>query len=243
MDMSERRTRREFVGALALAAAGAGAARLALAQNPEAPRKAAQPPERPTPDAALKRLLDGNARFVAGRASNPCRTPADFSALAQAQYPFAAIVGCSDSRVGPEILFDQGAGDLFVVRAAGNVVRGAGAAVTGSVEYAVEELGVSLVMVLGHSNCGAVKAAIAHAEKHEALPGTIGALVALVEPVLPAARARGGDLLVNAVRANVEAGVERLRTLDPVVTHAIKDGKIKVVGATYDLRTGRVAVV
>src|SRR5262245_56253206 len=114
------------------------------------------------PDSVLTRLLEGNRRFEKGELANPGRKPADFVPLAEGQAPLAVVVGCADSRVAPELIFDQGVGDLFVVRVAGNVVSGAGATVKGSIEYAVVELGVRLIMVLGHSQCGAVKAAIKH---------------------------------------------------------------------------------
>ena len=116
--------------------------------------------QRRAPDEVLKALLAGNERFVKGHASNPRQSPADFSKLASGQAPDAIIVGCADSRVPPEILFDQGVGDLFVIRVAGNIVNGAGPIVKGSIAYAAVVLGAPLVMVLGHSECGAVKAAL-----------------------------------------------------------------------------------
>jgi carbonic anhydrase len=113
-------------------------------------------------DEALHKLLEGNERFVKGQPANPRRSPEDFRGLAEAQYPKAVIVSCADSRVAPEILFDVGVGDIFVVRVAGNVVSGAGVTVKGSIEYAVAELNVPLIVVLGHTGCGAVKAAMKH---------------------------------------------------------------------------------
>src|SRR6478735_12551429 len=116
--------------------------------------------QRLTADEALKDLMAGNERFVTGKTLNPRQSPADFSKLASHQAPDAVIIACSDSRVPPEILFDQGVGDLFVIRVAGNVVNEAEVGLIGSVTFAVVVLGASLVMVLGHSNCGAVKAAL-----------------------------------------------------------------------------------
>ena len=142
----------------------------------------------------------------------------------------------------PELLFDQGVGDLFVVRVAGNVVKGAGPPVKGSIEYGVAELGVSLVMILGHSECGAVKAAIKHIDDRDALPGALGQLVNSIRPAVVKARGMPGDLLDNALRANVAIGVETLRVLQPIVAPAVKRGQVKVVGAMYDLRTGSVTV-
>ena len=126
---------------------------------------------------------------------HPGRKPEDFAALAEGQAPIAAIIGCADSRVGPEVIFDQGVGDLFVVRVAGNIVSGAGPSVKGSIEFAVAELGVRLIMVLGHSQCGAVKAAIQHIDANDALPGSIGDLISPIRPAVLAAKGRPGDKL------------------------------------------------
>ena len=186
----------------------------------------------------LQRLLEGNQRFLKGETTSPRRSPGDFRPLAEGQRPIAVIVGCADSRVPPELLFDQGVGDLFVVRVAGNVVSGAGPPVKGSIEYGVAELGVSLIMVLGHSECGAVKAAIKHMNDNDPLPGALGLLVNSIRPAVAKARGMPGDPLDNAIRANVGIGVGLLRTLQPIVAPAVKRGQIKVVGAMYDLRTG-----
>ncbi len=177
-----------------------------------------------------------------GEAASPRRGPDDFRPLAEGQRPIAVIVGCSDSRVPPELLFDQGVGDLFVVRVAGNVVKGAGPPVKGSIEYGVAELGASLVMVLGHSECGAVKAAIKHLEDKDALPGAIEPLVNSIRPAVVKARGMPGNLLDNALRANVAIGVDLLRDLQPIVAPGVKRGQVKVVGAMYDLRTGSVTL-
>jgi carbonic anhydrase len=213
------------------------------AQPKSTPAPAAPPMTRPNPDEVLRKLMDGNARFVEGRTAAPRRKPEDFAALSEGQFPMAVIVGCADSRVAPELLFDQGVGDLFVIRVAGNVVDGTGAIIKGSIEYGVAELGASLVMVLGHSNCGAVKAAIKHIDAHDSLPGSINGLVNLVKPAVTKVKGKDGDTLDNAIRANVQAGVERLQTLKPILAPAVKQGKIKVVGATYDLRSGRVVMI
>jgi carbonic anhydrase len=205
--------------------------------------QAASPgPAGPPADEVLKRLLEGNQRFMKGEAASPRRGPDDFRPLAEGQRPIAVIVGCSDSRVPPELLFDQGVGDLFVIRVAGNVVKGAGAPVKGSIEYGVAELGASLVMVLGHSECGAVKAAIKHLDDKDALPGAIESLVNSIRPAVVKARSMQGNLLDNALRANVAIGVETLRSLQPIVAPAVKRGQVKVVGAMYDLRTGSVTL-
>src|SRR5262249_6304056 len=150
--------------------------------------------------------------------AHPGRRPEDFAALAEGQAPLAVIVGCADSRVSPELVFDQGVGDLFVVRIAGNAVGGAGPFVKGSVEFAVAELGARLIMVLGHGACGAVKAAVEHIDAKDVLPGSIGALVDIIRPAAVAARDQSGDRLDNAIKANVRMGVERLKGLDPILS-------------------------
>jgi carbonic anhydrase len=187
-----------------------------------------------TADEALKDLLAGNERFVTGKTLNPRQSPADFSKLALGQAPDAVIVGCADSRVPPEILFDQGVGDLFVIRVAGNVVSGAGPTVKGSIAYAVVVLGAPLVMVLGHSQCGAVKSALE--TKELTLPESIRDLVRMVST--------GGEKdLDRAIVANVRAGVAKLKSLEPTLTHYVETKRLKVVGAVYNLASGKVTVV
>ncbi len=236
-------SRREFLRVTGTAAAGLLLASEGGAQTPTAGTAAPPIQEGPSGDEALRLLLDGNGRFVGGRSMRSCRAPDDFNATAEGQTPIAAIVACADSRVSPEILFDQGVGDLFVVRVAGNVVAGAGDIVKGSIEYAVLELGVPLLVVLGHSNCGAVKAAMKHVDASDALPGAIAGLVALIKPAVLKSKREPGDKLDNAIRANVDAGVTRLRTTEPIVAKAVTQGTVQVVGATYDLRTGKVTVL
>jgi carbonic anhydrase len=203
---------------------------------------AGKPSDAAGPGEVLRKLLEGNKRFMKGETTAPRRKPEDFSKLAEGQTPLAVIVGCADSRVPPEILFDQGVGDLFVVRVAGNVVSGAGATVKGSIEYAVAELNVSLVMVLGHSQCGAVKAAVKHISDHDSPPGAIAELVSAIKPAVVKAKGEAGDALENAIKANVGIGVERLKSLEPILAGQVKQGRVKVVGGVYDLRTGEVTV-
>ncbi len=201
------------------------------------------PAQRVNSAQALQMLIDGNKRFAAGQNTHAGRTPDDFKPLAAGQFPIAAIVGCSDSRVALEILFDQGIGDLFIIRVAGNYIDGAGSSVKGSIEYAVAELNVPLVMVLGHSQCGAVKAAIQHLHDHDALPGAINDLVNNIKPAVVESEGKPGDPLENAIEANVRRGVAKLHTLAPVVEPAVKSGRIKVVGGVYDLATGTVKML
>jgi len=210
---------------------------------PRAAGAADAPGTTATPDAVLKDLVEGNKRFASGQAAAPRRQPSDFTALAAGQKPEAAILGCADSRVPPELVFDQGVGDLFVVRVAGNVVSGAGDVVKGSIEYAVAELGVPLIMVLGHSSCGAIKAALQHIESSDALPGAIKGLVDTLRPVVARIKGQPGDPLDNAIRANVAAGVARLKSLQPILAPAVKNKKLMVVGGVYDLATGGITRV
>jgi carbonic anhydrase len=233
-------SRREFVALAAAGATVASSKELLAMRQTEAVRKTPSPVSAAD---ALRALLDGNARFVKGQPSSPRRSPEDFSGLAEAQYPEAVVVTCSDSRVAPEILFDVGVGDIFVVRVAGNVVNGAGVTVKGSIEYAIAELNVPLIMILGHSGCGAVKSAMKHIDAKDSLPGAINGLVELIKPAVAKSKRENGDLLENAIRKNVEIGVERLHDLQPIVAPRVKDGRVKVVGAVYDLRTGAVTLL
>jgi carbonic anhydrase len=234
-------SRRHFVKiASAMVASILGVRIVAAEPRAGAPSKA---PPRLNADEALRELLAGNERFAGGRPTSPRRSPADFRQLTEGQYPFAAIIGCADSRVAPEILFDVGKGDIFVVRVAGNVVSGAGAVVKGSIEYAVAELNVPLIMVLGHSNCGAVKAAMAHLNAKDSLPGAINDLVELIKPAVEQSKGEFADPLSGAIHKNVQIGVERLKSLEPILATPVKEGKLKVVGGVYDLRTGKVSLV
>src|SRR5262245_44423521 len=233
-----RPSRRRFLRSTALGAAGLGSAGLTFANPLDEPT-----PRPRDPEAILAKLLAGNERFVQGKTTSPRRTPADFQAVAESQAPLAVIVGCADSRVAPELVFDQGVGDRFVVRIAGNVISGGGAIVKGSIEYAVAELGVPLIIVLGHGNCGAVKAAIKHLDANDALPGSIGALVETIKPAVADVKGKPGDFLEDAIRANVRRGVARLKEVEPLLAGPAKAGKLKIVGACYDLRTGKTALV
>src|SRR5689334_4969175 len=224
-----RASRREF-SVLAATLGLAGFGRVAAAQEPG--RRSVDP------DQALRELLDGNRRFRSGNRVTPRGRPEDFLALAHGQFPEAVVVSCADSRVPPEILFDVGVGDIFVVRVAGNVVGGAGVTVKGSIEYAVAELNVPLILVLGHSGCGAVKSALKHIDDRDSLPGAISGLVELIKPAVARSKGMPGDPLENAIRQNVETGVEKLRRLEPILAPRVKEGKLKVAGGVYDLFTG-----
>jgi carbonic anhydrase len=196
-----------------------------------------------SPDEAFKELMAGNERFVKGLPESPRRSPQEFTALAAGQYPEAVIVSCADSRVAPELLFDVGVGDIFVVRVAGNVIGGTGVTVKGSIEYAVAELNVPLIFVLGHSGCGAVKSAMKHIDSKDSLPGAINGLVELVKPAVHKSKGMPGDALENAIAMNVQLGVDKLNRLDPIVAPRVKEGKLKVVGGVYDLKSGAVKML
>src|SRR5262245_32366924 len=237
MSTSRRVSRREFVQATGLTAGLAGVGVTASSAH------ANQPERKRDPDSVLAKLLAGNERFMKGELSQPRRKPEDFAAGAEGQAPLAVVVGCADSRVSPELLFDVGIGDLFVVRVAGNVISGAGATVKGSIEYAVAELGVQLILVLGHSKCGAVKAAIKHIDDKDTLPGAIEELVDTIRPACVAVQNNAGDKLENVTKENVRRGVERLKGLKPILAKAIEDKKLKVVGGIYDLKSGKVTML
>jgi len=186
-------------------------------------------------DEALERLLAGNKRYVDGQFFHPHQGARDRENVATSQRPYAIIVSCSDSRVPPEVIFDQGIGDIFVVRVAGNI---AGNIELGSIEYAAEHLGSSLIMVLGHERCGAVTAAVKGGE----VPGHIKSIV---EAIIPAVKegAAGADKVDGAIRANVSLVATQIKTSEPILAEMAKEGKIKIVGAYYDLDTGEVAVI
>lgn len=190
---------------------------------------------------ALQRLQDGNARFVAGTPQHPHETSGWRQALEKEQHPFAVVVGCSDSRVPPELLFDQGLGDLFVVRVAGNVVD---TDVTASVEYAIDHLGTELIMVMGHSNCGAVTATLDHLANASGEPAEVVSLLYRIEPAIIGI---SDDLprqkrIDQAVSANVKLAVRRLSRV-PDLRRSLEAGKVKIVGAVYDMHTGKVDIL
>ena len=203
-------------------------------------------PRPQSPKEALEQLLAGNERFVSGEALNANRDDLRRAEIAEEQKPFAAILGCSDSRVPPDVVFDQGLGDLFVVRIAGNTV--AEPVVVGSLEYAAEHLGSVLVMVLGHEKCGAVTAAVAAATEGAHEPGSIDAFVDPIVPVVERTRRRSPNasdeaLTERSVRANVEHSVEELTNSEALLSHLVEDGKLMIVGAEYELHSGRVTVL
>jgi carbonic anhydrase len=187
-------------------------------------------------DKALSRLLAGNDRFVAHKERHPDESAGRRRELVSGQHPFAVILGCSDSRVAPELLFDEGLGDLFVIRVAGNIVDDA---ILGSIEYAIEHLGTKLIVVLGHENCGAVSAAVAS----ENASGHLSGLVAAIRPSVVATASSPGDRIHNCVVENVRRVSRQIRESEPVLKEATQRGGVKVIAADYELDTGKVRLL
>jgi carbonic anhydrase len=188
-----------------------------------------------TPDAAIEALNEGNKRFSQQKVRQADNTLFRLQEIAKGQKPFAAILGCADSRVPVEILFDQGLGDLFVVRVAGNVVT---PEEMGSLEFGTAVLGTKVILVLGHGSCGAVDATI----KGQPVPGKIGSILTKIKPAVTTSESQAGDRLKNATIANVKNQIAELQT-SPVLTDLIKTGKLKIIGGFYDLDTGVVKTV
>ncbi|MEG4009085.1 carbonic anhydrase [Microcoleus sp. Pol11C1] len=188
-----------------------------------------------TPDAALKQLMDGNKRFVDSKRQNPHQDFGRLTEVAKTQKPFAAILGCADSRFPSEIIFDQGLGDLFVCRVAGNVAT---PEEIGSLEFGTLVLGAKVLVVVGHKRCGAVDATIKGAQ----VPGQIGSLLDAIKPAVENSKSQAGDKLENASKANVVMQANKLKA-SPVISKLIAENKLKVVGGYYDLDTGRVTIL
>ena len=247
--MASKLSRRGFLGCACCAPLAAG---LTLGAGALAPARAAGKKTDLTADQALQLLKDGNRKFVADSPDPTAATQGRDPRLsrerrleiAEGQTPFAVLVSCSDSRVPPELLFGRGLGELFIVRNAGNTID---TTALGSLHYAVAELGVPLVLVMGHQRCGAVDAALSVVEKNATFPGSIGQML---EPIVPAAlqaksaapaNASRNDVVDMAVRENVRRVVTRLRTSsEPILLDPLKAGKLKVVGARYSLDDGSV---
>jgi carbonic anhydrase len=222
------------------------------ARLPQAVPSAPQGPKRLTADEALTRLMEGNRRFLADRPIHPRQRAAHRALVASAQHPFAVVLGCSDSRVPVEIVLDQGIGDLFVIRSAGPVLDEASLA---SVEFAVQEFAVPLVLVLGHERCGAVSAAVEATVHGRVPPGRVGwvtrALAPAVEQVAGGSGRAGragrsgpsGDLVDEAVQANVRLLVDTLRRCQPVLAPLVERGELRVVGGRYALSDGQLQII
>ena len=188
----------------------------------------------------LTMLIEGNKRFIEDHPIHPDQTLERIRDLKKGQHPFAVIISCSDSRVPPELIFDQGLGDLFVIRNAGNII---GDYEIGSVEYAVEHLHTPLVVVLGHTQCGAIGAFIEH--KHDAMPNHIQKIVDYIkaEPEEMALDSSISNYYDEAVKANVLHGIHTLQNSEPVLAELIKNKQVKIIGCIFEIGTGEISIV
>lgn len=205
------------------------------------PASAKVAPTSLTPDEALAKLKDGNAKYVAAPELCEANLGERREEVAKGQAPWATILTCADSRVPPELLFGGVTlGELFVCRNAGNM---ADTATMGSIEYGVEHLGCPLVVVLGHERCGAVAAACEVAEKGTKLPGSIGPMVDAILPAAKAMMGKEGDFIANTVRESARLTAEKINSQSEIISHLAHEGKVKIVYATYDLDTGVVEFI
>jgi carbonic anhydrase len=188
-----------------------------------------------TADEALDLLMEGNKRFVNDELQHPHLDSARRKMLSEGQAPHTVVLACSDSRMVPEVIFDQGLGDLFVIRVAGNVAKDK---VLGSIEYAIEHLGSKLIFVLSHESCGAVTAALGAEEA----PGHIGSILEEIKPAVYIARQQRGDLLENAIKNNALITRERIQDSQPIIHQAIAEKGVKVISGYYHLSDGRVEI-
>ncbi|ADD43714.1 carbonic anhydrase [Stackebrandtia nassauensis] len=225
--------RRTLLTTAGLAVAGT-AGTVALAPSAIAEDQAA------SPDAALDRLMRGNRRYIKGHSRHPHQSLEYLHEVAKGQHPFAITIGCADSRVPPEILFDQGLGDVFDHRIAGNIPD---ELLLGSIEFAIEEFAPPLLMALGHERCGAITATIDAIESGTEPPGHIAAIVEALRPVVEPVLDEPGDKVENGVRANIVDVVEQLQRRSDIVAEKVEAGELTVVGARYDLDTGKVTLV
>jgi carbonic anhydrase len=192
------------------------------------------------PSEALQRLMDGNARYMRNQIDLKDFT-AGRAARALAQYPIAAILGCADARVAPELIFDRDPGELFVCRVAGNYMN---VDILASLEYGIAVLGAPLIMVLGHTNCGAVKAVLQYEKDRKPLPGHLQMMLDAVSPgVVEAIRQGPTDQLDHSIEANVRYNAQRLRQAHPVIAKAVEEKRVEVVSAIYELATGQVRLL
>jgi carbonic anhydrase len=242
-------SRREWLGAAGVAAAAGVLAACGSRETSSVPSVTVpSPPDfnaensQPTitdPDAALTQLMDGNKRFVEARMVHPAQDPEARVRVSRGQRPFATILTCSDSRLPPEVIFDQGLGDLFVVRVAGNIVE---PTLLGSVEYSVVHLHAPLVIVIGHQRCGAVEATLESLQDHTTPHGDIAALVSAITPAVPVAKERPGDLLDNTIRVNAQMSRDTIAKSSELAA-PLSAGRIKVLAGYYNMQDGTVSML
>lgn len=229
-------TRRAVLGSIAVSAASLMLASPSIARDV---KKVPKPQNVLSPDASLEKLLEGNNRYVDGKSRRH-----DFKhereALVGGQNPYAAVLSCADSRIAPEYAFDAGRGDLFVCRVAGNFANDDTVA---SLEYAIAILKTPLILVLGHDSCGAVDAALKSIKDGTTLPGHLPSLVTALAPAVKAVLQKPGNPLDNAIRQNVIDTVEKLKSATPILSAAVEQKKLKVVGGIYRLRHGKIDMV
>ncbi len=240
--LSKSTSRRALLAASTLAAIGMTGCAASTTKSTRAatPTKTIETNNTPTTSKSpLQKLLDGNLRFQRGQAKWPNQTIAQRQAVAQKQTPFAIIFGCVDSRVPPELVFDQGLGDLLVIRTAAHVIDNAA---LGSIEFGVAELSIPLLVVLGHERCGGVSAAIQAIDHHEAAPGSIQSLVEYISPSVLKAQGQGDARLTSAIHNNITYTLHMLSS-SKIINDAVNDGKLTIVGSYYDLDTGAVSVL
>lgn len=204
--------------------------------------------EQKTPEQILNALMEGNKRYTESLKKNSGRSVELNSVEVHTEVspgvvPAAAVISCADSRVTPEIIFECGIGDIFVIRVAGNMVDSSNPGVVGSLEFGVLKLGARLIMVLGHSECGAVAGAIDSVNGKKEFPGSIGSVVESIVPSVMAVKDEPGDLWNNSVVSNVKSGVENLKASAPQIAQMAENGEIMIVGACYDLKSGEVKIV
>lgn len=226
--------RSHFLRAISVAAVGLSAF------GKEPTRAAEQATAQMTSAEALESLLQGNQRYARDMAVHCNKNFVRRAEVAGGQHPYAMILGCADSRVPPEVVFDQRLGDLFTVRVAGNV---ADANAIGSFEYAVLHFGPPLLVVLGHEKCGAVSATLEAIEKHESAPGHIASIVAAIQPAVESISTKQSGGLEAAIRANTKAVVASLRSNSSILDDAVASSKLRIAGAHYSLTDGRVTLV
>jgi carbonic anhydrase len=240
-------SRRRFLQSVGGAAAGLALGSPAFAKDKkkdtkkdaDKDRESPKPQNDIPPDVALSRLMKGNARYVAGVARRH-DFKAEREALVGGQNPYAGILSCADSRIAPEYAFDSGRGDLFVCRVAGNFANDDTVA---SLEYAAAILHVPLFVVLGHESCGAVSSTIKSLKDNTTLPGHLPSLVANIAPAVKATMDQPGDQLRNAIKRNVVDNVAKLKSATPILSAAVEQGKLKIVGAIYRLDDGKVELI
>lgn len=184
----------------------------------------------------LQKLIEGNQRFIAGNSIHPNQSVERRNEISEAQSPFAVVICCSDSRVPPEIIFDQGLGDLFVVRIAGNIVSDE---ILGSIEYAVQCLGIRFIMVLGHENCGAVSAAV----QQDSAEGHIDLKIKAIKPAVELAKKMSGNIIENSSKCNIELVINNIKSADPILSKLDGLNELTMVGAYYNLHSGIVDIL